>query len=73
MDPSTAIPKEFYIAVGVLVLGNFGVILTMLGYFFKAGGFHAETKLGIADAKSCAIRAHKRIDNITKEQTTEGV
>lgn len=67
------LPPEFYIAIGVLVIGNFGVILTMLTFIFKAGLFVSDTKLGITDAKGCAIRAHKRIDSINNEQNTEGV
>ena len=65
----TQIPTEFYVAIGVLVLFNLGTMITVFTYVFKSGKFVATTELGIGDAKSCAVRAHKRIDAITGEKT----
>lgn len=74
-DMSSQIPSSFYITVGVLVLGNLTVILTLLTFIFKGGMFVAETKGGIKDAKDTAVRAHKRIDDVevkAKINVTEG-
>lgn len=61
------LPDSFYIAMGVLVVANLGVILSMLTLIFKAGQFVSSTNMGIADAKDCGIRAHKRIDDLKGE------
>lgn len=58
------IPTVFYAVAGFVVLTNFGVILTIIGLVFKAGGFVAETRLGIKDSKDTGVRAHKRIDKL---------
>lgn len=58
------IPTVFYAVAGFVVLTNLGLGLTVLGFIFKAGGFVAETKLGIKDAKDTGVRAHKRIDKL---------
>jgi hypothetical protein len=68
MELSTsAIPSSFFIAIGVLVLCNIGVIVTLISFIFKAGMFVSTTKAGIKDAKEAAIRAHRRVDNHEKE------
>lgn len=61
------LPVGFYIATGVLVVANLGVILSLLTLIFKAGSFVAATQHGIADAKDCGVRAHKRIDDLKGE------
>lgn len=61
------LPQEFYISIGIVVACNLGVIITMLGAIFKAGKFVAATEHGIADAKDCGVRAHKRIDDLKGE------
>jgi len=69
------IPTSVYVSVGVLVLGNLTVILTLLTFIFKSGMFVAETKGGIKDAKDTAVRAHKRIDEVEEKtdiNVTEG-
>lgn len=60
------LPQEFYIAIGILVLANLSVVLTVLTFIFKAGKFVATTEAGIVSAQETANRAHKRIDTITK-------
>lgn len=57
------LPDSFYITIGILVVANLGVILTLLSLIFKAGSFVAATNMGIVDAKDCAVRAHKRLDD----------
>ncbi len=62
LDQAVKIPTSFYILVGTLVVGNIGVLITFVGFIFKAGMFVSDTKQGIAAAKDCSVRAHKRID-----------
>lgn len=57
------LPAGVYLAIGVLTVGNLGVIITMLTFIFKAGMFVSSTKMGVKDAKDSAVRAHKRIDD----------
>jgi len=61
------IPQSGYILIGALIVGNLGVILSLLTFIFKAGQFVAETKSGIKDSKDTGIRAHKRIDKLEGE------
>lgn len=61
------ISNETYIAMIILIVANAGVILTLLTLVFKAGSFVSATNLGIADAKDCGVRAHKRIDDLKEE------
>lgn len=61
------LPDGFYVAIGILIIANLGVILTLLGLIFKAGSFVTATNMGIADAKDCGVRAHKRIDDLKGE------
>lgn len=67
MELPTNIPSSFYTVVGVLILANFGTLITLLSLVFRAGMFVSATKNGINDAKSAAIRAHKRIDKLEEE------
>ncbi len=62
-----AIPTSFFVAIGVLVLCNMGVIVSLVVFIFKAGMFVSTTKAGITDAKQCAVRAHDRIDKIERK------
>lgn len=66
METSIAsqIPTSLYVVVGLLVVGNFGVIISLLTFIFKAGMFVSATKNGIKEAKETAVRAHKRIDKL---------
>lgn len=64
------LPSVVYYVLGILVLGNVSTIVLLLKMLFQAGMFVKETQLGIADAKSTAVRAHKRIDKIDGD--TEG-
>lgn len=61
------IPASFYYVVGILVVTNLGAIggLIMLGA--KAIWYTAKADTRIDDAKSMAIRAHKRIDKLEEE------
>ena len=63
----TQLPESFYVIVGILIVANLGVILSLLTLIFKAGQFVSSTNMGIADAKDCGIRAHKRIDDLKGE------
>lgn len=67
MEMPVNIPTSLYVVVGLLVVGNFGVIISLLTLIFKAGMFVAATRDGIKNAKDTAVRAHKRIDKITGE------
>lgn len=60
----TDLSPSAYVAVGVLVLGNLSVIITLLTFIFKSGQFVTKTDLGIKDAKETGVRAHKRIDKL---------
>lgn len=61
---SSELPASVYLVLGILSVGNLGVILSLLTFIFKAGKFVAATEHGISDAKDTAIRAHKRIDDL---------
>lgn len=65
------LPTGVYIALGVLVVGNLSTIILLLKMLFQAGMFVKETQMGIADAKSTAVRAHKRIDKVTGDADGE--
>jgi hypothetical protein len=67
-EVANAIPPSFYAAVGILIVGNLGVLVSLVTFIFKAGKFVASTELGISDAKGSAIRAHLRVDKIEAEQ-----
>lgn len=63
----TQIPQGFFIAVGAMMVLNFGAIITLLTFIFKSGVFVAKTEAGIKDATERANRAHKRISEHEKE------
>jgi hypothetical protein len=56
------LPMSVYVVVGMLVLTNLATVGSLIVFIFKCGVFVADTRSGIADAKECATRAHKRID-----------
>lgn len=60
-------PKEMmnlvYWLVGLFVVSNFGNIIMLTIFIFKAGRFVEKTESGISGADSKGTRAHKRIDN----------
>lgn len=58
------IPNSFYALIGFLLVTNFATLGSLIVFIFKIGMFVSETKTGIKDAKSTAVRAHKRIDSI---------
>lgn len=65
MEPVKAvaeIPTGVYITIGIMVLANLSVLVTLATMLFKAGMFVADTKTGIKDAKDCAVRSHRRQD-----------
>ena len=64
MEVTSAIPTSFYIIVGVLVVANFSSLIALATFIYKAGMFVADTKSGIKDAKTSAVRAHIRIDKL---------
>lgn len=64
---TTSLPTNFYVVVGVLVVANLSVLISVITFIFKAGMFVSTTKAGIEDAKSTAVRAHKRIDKLAGE------
>lgn len=61
------IPTSFYYIVGFLIVTNFGALCTLVMVIFKAGGWVADVKNGINDAKAVGIRAHRRIDKLEEE------
>ncbi len=71
-DLPLQIPTGVYVAAGAIVIANIGTILTILVFIFKGGMFVAETRAGIKDAKSTAVRAHKRIDILETGTATTG-
>lgn len=64
MTESSGLPSSVYLVIGILSVGNLGVIISLLAFIFRAGMFVARTNAGIADAKGCAVRAHDRIDKM---------
>jgi len=64
MEVTSAIPTSFYIIVGVLVVANFSSLIALATFIYKAGMFVADTRSGIKDAKTSAVRAHIRIDKL---------
>ncbi len=52
--------------IGGMILTNLATIGLIVGWIFKGGMFVSETRMGIADAKDCGIRAHVRIDKSDK-------
>jgi hypothetical protein len=64
----TELPSSFYAIAGILVISNFGIIITFIGFIFKTGQYVANTKRDIKDAKDASTRAHKRIDRLEANQ-----
>lgn len=60
----TELPSSLYAVVGILVVTNLATVGSLIVFIFKCGVFVSETKTGINDAKSSAVRAHLRIDKI---------
>lgn len=58
----TELPSSFYAAIGFIIITQLTSVGAMIALVFKAGFFVAETRNGIAEARSTAVRAHKRID-----------
>lgn len=58
------LPSSVYAIVGILVVTNLATVGSLIVFIFKCGMFVSETKSGIKDAKSTAVRAHLRIDKI---------
>lgn len=54
------LPPSFYYAVGVVVVANVGGIIKLVWHLAKSD---SETK----EAKSMAVRAHKRIDRLEEK------
>jgi hypothetical protein len=67
MENLPQIPTIFYVVVGVMILGNLSLILTLLTIIFKAGRFVTATEMGVANATNLAKLAHKRIDKLAEE------
>jgi hypothetical protein len=51
----------FYVAIGVLIVANLGVVISLITFIFNAGKFVATTNAGIEKAQSTANRAHARL------------
>lgn len=74
MEPVRAvaeIPTSVYVTIGIMVVANLSVLVTLATMLFKAGMFVSETRTGIKDAKDCAVRSHRRQDKITGESSGE--
>lgn len=62
MEQISQYPLSILIFVGILVLSNIGVIITILTFIFKAGMFVSETRKGIETATKQASGAHERLN-----------
>jgi hypothetical protein len=58
------LPSSFYYIVGFLVVTNLSAIGALLMVGFKSVWFISKMHSGIDEAKSMAVRAHKRIDKL---------
>lgn len=58
------IPSSFYYLVGSLIVANIGAIGTLALVAFRATWWLSKLDSRVDEAKSAAVRAHKRIDLI---------
>lgn len=58
----TELPSSFYYVIGILVVTNLSAIGGILMVGFKTVWWASKADSRIDEAKSMAIRAHKRID-----------
>lgn len=59
------IPHSFYYLIGSLIIANLATIGSMLMVAFRATWWLSKLDSRVSDAKETAVRAHKRIDNVT--------
>lgn len=68
MEPTTLqsanLPASFYYMLGVLLLSNLGIIVSVFYTMLKASWWLSKLDSRVTDAKSSAVRAHKRIDGL---------
>ena len=76
MNPATPaqlnIPNEVYYVAGVLLLANLGTIVSIMFAAFKAVWWASKLDSKVDEAKATAVRAHKRIDVLEREDSGEG-
>jgi hypothetical protein len=65
LDP---LPHSAYVAIGVLVLMNLGAIGSMAYAAFKIIWYFAKLDSKVQEARSMAVRAHKRISELEEKQ-----
>ncbi len=63
----TEIPQAFYYLIGTLIIANFSAIIAVVAAAGRALWWVSKLDSRVEDAKATAVRAHKRIDLITKE------
>ncbi|MDH4163338.1 MAG: hypothetical protein OEW15_11715 [Nitrospirota bacterium] len=74
MEPTKAaldIPKEVYYVAGVLLLANLGTIVSIMFAAFKAVWWASKLDSKVDEARATAVRAHKRIDTLEREDSGE--
>lgn len=58
------VSAQFTNTIGVLVISNVAVLISVIVFIFKAGMFVSETRTGITKAQETSNRAHSRIDRL---------
>lgn len=74
MEPTKAalnIPNEVYYVAGVLLIANLGTIVSIIFAAFKAVWWASKLDSKVDDARATAVRAHKRIDTLEREDSGE--
>jgi hypothetical protein len=64
----TGIQPVVYYLVGFLVLANLGTIGSLMMVGFRVVWFISKLEEKINEAKDCAVRSHKRIDEMENEK-----
>lgn len=75
VDASTVDLSQFYWIIGAIVVTYAGSIIAAawaaIKLSFKAGSYKRELEQRDEDAKNCAVRAHKRLDDIEGKRRDE--
>lgn len=66
IDSFSKLPPSFYYVAGFLLLTNVGTIVSILFAAFKGTWWLSKLDSRVTDAKSSAVRAHKRIDEMSQ-------
>jgi hypothetical protein len=68
MENGIVLPAQFYYVAGVILLANIGTIVTVAFAAFRAIWWAAKLDSRVKETKDCAVRAHKRIDQLEAQQ-----